>query len=147
MNGGKMDIQKMRERLAEISAKLDEFSALETFSNEDVETVNALNEEYTTLKNNIEAKEKIEAIKLDVEGSTKKVTKELPATPRVEVGATKKDKFFGFESAGEYYKAVINQAKGRTDARFNNTAFEKYGEDGGFLVDGDMRSEIAKKVP
>lgn len=142
-----MNIQAMRERLAEISAKLNEFSEVENYTNEDLETINELNDEYKTLKANIEAKEKIEAIKAESEVSTKKVTKDITnKTPRVEAMGSKKDKFFGFENGGEYYKAVINQAKGRTDARFNNAAFEKYGEDGGFLVDADMRSEIAKKV-
>lgn len=142
-----MDIQAMRERLAAISAELDKFSGLETFTSEDMDSINALNEEYESLKNSIQAKEKIAAIKADTEVSNKKVTKDITnKNPKIEVIGSKKDKFFGFDNAGEYYKAVINQAKGRTDVRFNNTAFEKLGEDGGFLVDSDTRSEIAKKV-
>lgn len=133
----------MRERLAKIVAELDGFKALETFSEEEVTNINALNEEFASLRKNIEARETIEQITASTNVSARKVA---PATPRVEVVASKIDKMGGFKGFGDFLTSVKAAASGNIDRRFQNTMFEKSGEDGGFLVPETMMTEISKKV-
>ena len=141
-----MNLKEMRERIQAIVAELDKFNGLDNFTNENVEAINALNEEYTGLKNNIEAKEKIEAIKASSVASTRKVVSN-PVAPVTEVKPSKLDNNMGFKSFGEFAKAISNKAKGNLDTRFQNTAaYEKFSEDGGVLIPGDFMSEINEKV-
>jgi len=141
-----MNLTQMKERLAAIVASLGEFSALEMFSDEQLTDVNALNAEFETLKKNIEAKEKLEAITASVTTSARK-TSPVATTPRVEVKATKKELNGGFENNGEFLMAVKKAASGEVDARFKNSAmFEKNGTDGGFLVPTEFQDAITRKV-
>jgi len=136
-----MNLEQLRAKLAGIVAQLDQYKALETFSDEDVTKINALSEDFDAVKKQIEAAEKIEAMTKTTAASTRKTT-----TTTVEVGANRADKGGGFNSMGEFLMAVKGAAGGNFDRRFQNTAFEKNAEDGGFLVPEDMMSEISKKV-
>ena len=139
-----MNLEEMRKRLGEIQAKLAEFSALETFSDEDVTTIDELNNEFTTLKASIEAKEKVEAVLASANTSARKT--EAQPVAKIEVKKSKADTTGGFTNFGEYLSSVRRAANGDMDKRFQNTMFEKTGEDGGFLVPEDFMSSIAKKV-
>lgn len=143
-----MNLEQMRARVGEILASLEQLSAIENFTNEDAETVNALHSEYESLKKSIEAKEKLESIQAAANTSARKTVAQPVA--RVEVGVDRRtlDPKAGFANAGEFYKAVKDAAFGTVDNKLKiaNAAFEKYGEDGGFLVPSDFRSEIQKKV-
>jgi HK97 family phage major capsid protein len=140
----KMNLEQMKARLAEIVSQLEGISDVDTFSNEQVEEINGLNEEFATLKNNIEAKEKMEAMKKTLEkGERKTSPSPVAAAPRVEVGAPKMG---GFQSAGDFLMAVKRASAGDLDKRFQNTMYEKNGEDGGFLIPDEMSSDIAKKM-
>jgi HK97 family phage major capsid protein len=142
-----MTIEQMRERLQEIVAKLDEFESLDSYNEEQTAEINSLNEEYTSLKANIEAKQKIQAMKADSAQAPRKVVDAAPATPRVVVSESKLDKTMGFKSFGEFAKAVHNKSKGHLDQRFNNsTAFEKFSEDGGVLVPSEFIDGIKTAI-
>lgn len=139
-------LAEMKARLSEIAEKLGEFENQDNFDAAAVETVNALSEEFTALKAQIEAKEKIEAVKVAASASKRVVT---PSDlPRVEVSASRKERTGGFNSSGEFLMAVKKAGLGEVDARLKiqGAAYEKNGEDGGFLVPEDMAAEIAKKM-
>ncbi len=143
-----MNLEQMRARVGEILAQLEKLSTIENFTNEDAEAVNELHGEYETLKKSIEAKEKLEAVQASASTSTRKVA---PAPiARAEVGVDRRtlDPKAGFTNAGDFYKAVKEASFGSVDNRLKiaNAAYEKFGEDGGFLVPSDFRSEIQKKV-
>lgn len=137
-----MDLEKMKARLAEIVAKLDDLGKVENFTSEQVTEVSDLNDEYETLKNNIEAREKIEMIRKNSQTSTRKVK---PENTRVQVSSPS-DKNFGFKNAKDFFGAVRNIANGKVDERLTNAQYEKYGEDGGFLIPPDFNTAIMEKI-
>ena len=139
------ELEKMRARLKEILAKMDEFKAMTDFSDEDAEQINALHEEFDTLKKNIETAEKIEAMSVKAETSVRKIE------AKAEVGVDRRtlDPKGGFSNQGEFFRAVAQASNGRVDKRLTIQGAamqEKIGEDGGFLLPADFRTEIAKKV-
>jgi HK97 family phage major capsid protein len=143
-----MNLEAMKARLVEIVAKLDEFNAIENFSDSDVETINNLNSEYETIRKNIEAKEKVEAMKNSANASNRKTTP-APVTKenvRVAAGEDFTARNGGFANAGDFLKAVVASSNGNVDRRFQNTALESSAQDGGFLIPTDFRSAILSKV-
>lgn len=138
-----MNVEQMKQRVAEIQAKLAEFDTIENFSDNDVASINALNEEFATLKTNIEAKEKLEVMKANTQISNRKVA------PTIEVKESASDRKHGFENAGEFFKAVASASQGNMDRRlavYNTAMNTNLGEDGGFLIPTDFRTEIQKKI-
>lgn len=141
-----MDLEAMRKRLGEIQAKLSEYSALENFTEENVKEIDELNGEFSTLKANIEAKEKVESMLAVSNASTRKVAPVAVAPATVVVGTSKLERNGGFQNFGEFLGSVKNASKGIQDKRFQNTHFERSGEDGGFLVPEDMMTQISEKM-
>jgi len=141
-----MNIEEMRKRVQAIVAKLDEFNGAEKYTEEDQKTIDDLNEEFSSLKRNIETQEKIEAMKKETSEPKRKV--EPKANQRIEVKASYKDeKKMGFDNFGEFAMAVRNKAAGTLDRRFQNTAaYEKFSEDGGVLIPEGFMGEIQEKV-
>jgi HK97 family phage major capsid protein len=139
-----MNLEQMKARLAEIVAKLGEYNGLESFNDNDVVAINDLNEEFEGLKKQIEAKEKVAAMTAAASTSVRKTAPE--AATRVEVIPSKTEKNGGFKSFGEFLSSVKKASSGDIDKRFQNTMFEKNGEDGGFLVPEEMMTEVTKKV-
>ena len=143
-------LKEMRERVGQISDRLGQLGNVENFTDEVTKEINDLHAEFSDLKNKIESLEKIEAVTQST-GPGRQVS---PATnqvtqPQVTVGVNRADldKKGGFHNAGEFFKAVVKSVRtGDHDARFKNAAFEKNGEDGGFLIPEDFRQEIQKKV-
>ena len=136
-----MNLEEMKARLNEIVNKLAEFSAVEDFSNEDVETINGLNEEFEGLKKNIEAKEKVAAMTAAASTSVRKTAPE--ATTRVEVAAPKNNGFKGF---GDFLGAVKKAAGGEIDKRFVNTMSTGVDAEGGFLVPPEFMTDVTKRL-
>lgn len=145
LTGDFMDLVQMKARVAEIMAKLKTFENLDNFSQETVDEINALNEEFKSLKMNIEAKEKLEAMASSASMSTRKTGPDSVA-PKTEVTASQKDKNGGFSSFGEFLMSSKNAAHGKIDKRFENTMFEKNGEDGGYLVPETFLEDVTKKM-
>lgn len=139
-----MNLEQMKARLAEIVAELGEFNGLDSFTDADVESINALNEEFETLKKTIEAKEKVAAMTAAVTTSARKTAPE--AATRVEVIPSRTEKNGGFKNFGDFLNSVKKASSGDIDRRFQNTMFEKNGEDGGFLVPEEMLSDVTKKL-
>lgn len=139
-----MNLEQLKARLAEIMNKVQTFEGLDDLSTEQIEEVNAFQAEYVEIKAKIEAKEKIEAMKAASSTSTRKTSP--AAAPAAVVEASRTDKMGGFKSQGEFLMAVRNASQGKVDPRFNNTMFERSGEDGGFLVPDEMMSDVAKKL-
>lgn len=140
-------IEEMKARLGAIVAKLEEYKALEQYDDESLEQINGLSEEFETLKKQIEAKEKLETMSAQATTSTRKVSS---VENKVEVGSDRRtlDPKAGFNHAGEFFRAVANAASGRIDKRLTIQGGhqEKIGEDGGFLIPADFRTEIQRKV-
>lgn len=138
-----MTIEEMNKRLNEIVAKLGEFQNLTDYTSEDLATINELNAEAKGLKTNIEAKQALEDV-------TAMAEKPAPrATKAVAVEAPKAPAHNGFENGGSFFKAVAKSGStGITDKRLSiqNGAVERVGEDGGFLIPTDFRTEIQKVV-
>lgn len=128
----------MKARIAEIVAKLAEFSTIETFSNEDVADLNALNDEFEGLKKNIEAREKLAAMTATASTSARKAAPES-AHVRVEVATPKNG---GFKSFGDFLSSVKKAAAGDMDKRFVNTANETTDAEGGFLVHPEFLTDV-----
>lgn len=147
-----MNLEAMRKRLAEIVGQLDEFKNLENFTDEQIDSINALNEECETLSKNIEAAEKIESMTQAVSMSNRKTQPEAPTSQkRVTVAHPKHvEDNYGFESAGHYFLAIKDFSVGKVDPRLTKildaSHSEGVGADGGFLVPADMRQEIQKKI-
>lgn len=142
-----MNLEQMKARLAVILAKMDEYKALENFSDEVVAQIDTLSAEFETLQKQILAKEKVENMAAAATTSTRQVA----PISNISVGPERKtlDGKNGFKAAGEFYRAVVDHASGKTDQRLSIRAAgaqEKIGEDGGFLVPDDFRSEIQNKV-
>ncbi len=131
----------MKARLNEIVAKLAEYSAVEDFTNEDVETINGLNEEFEGLKKNIEAKEKVAAMTAAASTSVRKTAPE--ATTRVEVSAPKNN---GFKAFGDFLGSVKKAATGEIDKRFMNTMSTGVDAEGGFLVPDEFMTDVTKRL-
>jgi HK97 family phage major capsid protein len=143
-----MGPEQIRARLLEISNMLEGIQAgADGYTVEQVDQVNALNEEFEALTTQLEAAEKIEAMKAKATVSAGRKVEPKTASPlRVEVGASAKDKFGGFNSTGDFLNGVKRAAAGDIDKRFQNAMYEKNGEDGGFLVPEEMSSAILKKL-
>jgi HK97 family phage major capsid protein len=137
-------MEKLRLALAGIVAKLEAFQGVESLTAEQVQEIKDLRSEADTLKGQIEAKEMIEATMAEASISTRKTAP--AASTKVEVKATTLEKNGGFKNMGEFLNSVKNAAGGNIDKRFQNTMFEKNGEDGGFLVPDEMMGGIAKKI-
>lgn len=140
-----MNLEELKAKLAKIVSDLEALAGVESFTDEQVTEINALNEDFEKTKKQIEAKEKILAIQAASSKSTRKTAPEA-VTPRVEVKATRKEKNGGFNNFGEMLVAVRNSASGNVDPRFKNEMFEKNAEDGGYLVPDEMLGEVLKKA-
>jgi HK97 family phage major capsid protein len=141
-----MTLEQMRARLAAIVAQLDGFKG-EDLADADVETINALSEEFDGLQAKIQAAEKMEEIKAKSTASTRKTAPQSPtAYEKVTVTPSREEANGGFKSMGEFLVAVKSSASGQVDKRFQNAYFEKNAEDGGFLVPIEMVDSITKKL-
>jgi len=139
-------LEELRKKLGEVQNSLAAFTGKDQLTGEDVETVNALNAEWETLTGEVTALEAIEKVNAQASASARK-TAPVAAAPKVVVGDRNDKGNSGFETAGSFYSAVRNHSIGRgTDKRLQNSQVEKFGEDGGFLVPEDFRSEIKTKV-
>lgn len=130
----------MKAKLAELFAKLEGFEAKASITDAEATEFNATHSEYVALKNTIEAREKIEAIK----GASNRQTSPIAAAPVAAPVAKRKE---GFQSVGEFLNAVKAASHGEIDPRFSNAINStRVGEDGGFLVPEEMINEVQKKL-
>lgn len=134
----------MKKRLAEVLNKLEALKNVESYTDEVVEDINTFSAEYEKLQKGIEAAEKLERVNVASSASTRQTAPTVAA--KVEVLPSQKEKNGGFNNFGEFLAAVKDASNGKFDKRFQNTMFEKNGEDGGFLVPEDMMTEVAKKL-
>lgn len=144
-----MNPDQIRARLLEIGALLEGIKASEDgFSAEQVSEVETLNAEFETLTAQLATAEKIENMKAASTATKGRQTQAAAPTPvRVEVGAGSKDRFGGFDNGGDFLMAVKRASNGvDIDKRFKNVAYEKTGEDGGFLVPEEISQTILKKL-
>jgi len=142
-----MTPEQIRARLLEIQNSLDSIVAVDgAYSDEQVGQVDALNAEFETLTKQLETAEKVEAMKARASASAGRKAAPAPIT-QVQVGVNRAtDRFGGFSSNGEFLNAVKRAAAGEIDKKFQNTIYEKNGEEGGFLVPEDMSETILKKL-
>lgn len=147
-----MTPEQIRARLAEIVAALEGIVAGDAgYTEEQLKQVDGLQEEYDSLDAQLVAAEKIEAMKAKAASSTGRKTVALApvADSRVSVGKQLNEKFGGFNSTGEFLMAVKRSGQtGEVDKRFlqASVAYEKIGEDGGFLVPEEIATAITKKL-
>lgn len=143
-------VAEIRARLAEISASLDGIVGGEAGYTEEQQTeVETLNAEFEGLSKQLETAEKKEAMQAKAAASAGRKTESGNGEGKivnVQVGRTLNEKFGGFNSSGEFLVAVKNAASGEYAKQFKNTAYEKNGEDGGFLVPTDISDAILKKL-
>lgn len=142
-------IEQMKARLAAIVAELEQLKGNEDYTDEQVTKVQALSEEFEGLQKQIETAEKIENLSAKAATSTRKVAP-VATSASVEVVGDRRvlDPKAGWNTMGEFFKAVINASQGNVDKRLSMQAGhqEKVGEDGGYLIPVDFRQEIQKKV-
>lgn len=140
-----MKPEQIRARLAEITAALATINT-ESLTEEQITQINDYNTEFEGLKAQLEAIEKVEAMKAKASTSTRQVAPAQPSTSHIQVGASATDKFGGFKSSGEFLMAVKDAGRGVIHKNFQNTAYERNGEDGGFLIPEEMAAGITKKL-
>lgn len=147
-----MNPDQIRAAMGAITAKLEGITAsADGYTDEQLAEIEKLNTEYEGLDKQLEAAERVASMKARSAASTGRKT-ESPApvaVTRVEVGKQLNEKFGGFNSSGEFLMAVKRAGQtGDMDKRFLQaaTAYEKVGEDGGFLVPEDIGTEIQKKL-
>jgi len=147
-----MSIEQIRANLAEIAAKLEGIVASEDgFNAEQMSDINALNEEFEAMSAQLESAEKMEAMKAKASGSVgRKTSTSTPAVAarEVVVSPSRADRFGGFTSTGDWLMAVKKAGQtGELAPQFKNAAaYEKVGEDGGFLVPEEISAAILKKM-
>ncbi len=143
-----MTPDQIRAAMGDISTKLESIVAgANGYTPEQLVEIKALNSEFEALEAQLEAAVQVEAMKAKTTASRGRQTQSPnPAPITVQVGRDGKDRFGGFNSTGEFLQAVRRASGGDIDKRFQNTAYEKNGEDGGFLVPEEMSTEIQKKL-
>ena len=111
-----MNLEQMRARLAAIVAKLDEYKTVASYSQEDVDSINALSEEFEQLKVQIETAEKVEAMTAKASAPAGRKVEPLA---KVEVGQNRQalDPKAGFKHSGEFFRAIVSAASGKVDQR------------------------------
>lgn len=139
-----MNLEEMKKRLAEITNMLADFNAKADFSDEDVNEINALSEEFENLQKQVVAKEKVASMTAAAQTSTRKTTAE--PTARVEVQASRSEKNYGFKSFGEFLLAAKKTANGEMDKRFQNTMSTGVDAEGGFLVPDEFMTDVTKRL-
>lgn len=148
-----MTPEQIRAAMGAITEKLEGIQAgADGYTAEQLEEIEKLNAEFESLNAQLEAAEKVEAMKAKAAASTGRKTQ--AATParqetRVEVGRTLNERFGGFESSGQFLQAVRSAGiTGKPDERLlkNAAAKESIGEDGGFLVPEEISTAILKKL-
>lgn len=147
-----MNIEQIRARLTAILAQLEGIQAgAEGFTAEQLTEIDGLQTEHESLNTQLEAQEKVEAMKAKASASQGRKT--TPAAPapgaNITVGENLGRRFGGFESSGSWLMAVKKAGQtGEVDKRFmaGAAAKESVGEDGGFLVPEEISSAILKKI-
>jgi HK97 family phage major capsid protein len=146
-----MKPEQIRARLAEIAGLIEGIHAGDDgFTDEQLTQIDELNAEFDGLSKQLEAAEKAEEIKAKAAATKGRQTQAAaPATIRtVEVREPLNAKFGGFNSSGEWLMAVKKAGQTGDVAKQlqASTAYEKVGEDGGFLVPEEIASSILKKL-
>lgn len=150
-----MNLVQMREKLAEISAKLDGIVASdEGYTPAQQTEVDTLTAEFERISGQIATAEKQEDIKQKAAASAgRKTNASTPAAGSdnparsVSVQASRTDKLGGFQSSGEWLMAVKRAGQtGEIDQKLKASMVEKVGEDGGFLVPEEISQAILKKM-
>lgn len=150
-----MTPEQIRARLAEIAAKLEGIVGSESGYTEDqVKEIDTLNAEFESLDKQLEAAEKVEAMRSRAAASTGRKTQAANPAGKdgigaVQVGRQLNERFGGFENCGQWLMAVKKAGQtGELDKRFmqNAVAKESVGEDGGFLVPEEISTAILKKL-
>lgn len=146
-----MNPDQIRLAMGDISAKIEGIvGTADGYTAEQLAEIEALSAEFEGLTAQLEAAERVESMKAKASASTgRKTSAAAPAAAtRVEVGRTLNEKFGGFNSTGDFLMAVKKAGQtGEMAKPFQNaTAYEKVGEDGGFLVPEDLSQAILKKL-
>lgn len=137
-----MTLEAMKKRLAEIVSRLEDLNAIEDLSDEVVAEINEASAEFESLQSKIEAKERAAAVVVANAGQGRKAPA-ANATPNVQVLPPQSA---GFKNLGEFLSAVKDASHGKFHKNFQNTMFEKNGEDGGYLVPETMLTEVQTKL-
>lgn len=142
-----MTPEEIRKAMGAISAQIEEIVPDGEYTDEQVQSINALNEDFEKLSTQLETAEKVEGMKAKATASNRKTPAVIPAQKQttIEVGASGTDRFGGFKSSAEFINAVKNASKGIFAPQFQNLQREAVGEEGGFLVPTDISTVIWKK--
>jgi HK97 family phage major capsid protein len=133
-----MNLEELKKRLAEITNLLADFNSKSDFSDADIESINALSEEFEGTQKKVVAAERLASVQASAQATTRRTAPE-GAVARVEVSAPKNN---GFQSFGEYLVAVKKAAGGEMDRRFQNTQTTSVDTEGGFLVPPEFMTDV-----
>lgn len=146
-----MKPEEIRAAMGGITEKLKAIKAAaagKEYTPEQLAEIEKLNSEFEALDVQLVAAERMEAIEARASATPGRQTQAGSPAPRVEVGKDLSDRCAGFKSAGDWLNAVKMAAFGEVDKRLiqNAAAYERTGEDGGFLVPDEITSNITKKL-
>lgn len=147
-----MTLEQMKARIKAIRNEISGLKEKTDRTNEDVQKINELHNEFTELNASIQAEEALAAF--DNFDNTV-VPQTLPGQTTTQTQATiseREERTFGFSNQAEFLQKVIKagQTKNReVDERlfkYDNTASTKSGEDGAFLIPTEFIGNIKEKV-
>jgi len=146
-----MDLAQMRERMEQVLARVKTLAAQESHTEAEIKEANELRTEFNSLKSKIETKESMDEM---LASGNSSAGRKAPNAGAGNAGIENKghrvqeDTKAGFKNAGEFYKAVRDsKTSGVVSEQLVKAGLmERNGEDGGFLVPEDWRTEIEKKV-
>lgn len=146
-----MNPEQIRARMKEILAAIEAMGSSENFTDDQVTQVGEYSTEFKGLKAKLDTAEQIEAMKADAAKSAgRQIVASNPApNAPAPVRTDAKARRGGFETSGQWLSAVRDAGQGRgvhENLKNAATAYEKSGEDGGFLVPEEMSQEIVKKL-
>lgn len=144
-----MNIEQIRARLGEIAGLLAAIKpGTEGFTEDQKADVKKLNGEYENLNSQLETLESQEATLAKAQASARKTSPTNPAPQAaIIVGPDRAtERFGGFKSSGDFMMGVKDAAQGNVPKVFQSAAYEKNGDDGGFLVPQDIADGILKKL-
>lgn len=142
-----MNKEQLKARLAEITQALNNLRAKENMDNTDLEQMEKFATESEGILNKISILEKADKALEGAQASAGRIAEPAPVAAtstasRIQVGASGTDRFGGFKSSAEFLKAVARAGVGEIHPVFQNAAYEKSSEDGGYLVPEDIQTQI-----
>lgn len=144
-----MKPEQIRAAMGDITKKLEGIVAGDKgWTAEQLAEIKALNAEFKALDEQLDAAESMEAMQQRAAASAGRKTTPVSTNKETQVTITRNEneRFGGFKNSGEFLVAVKKASSGQVHQILASPAYERDGEDGGFLVPEEIAAGIVKKL-